>query len=76
MIWADIIMNRFAYSVRVPAGVTFAYYGNILKYSLVLRLDDIPLLLRWNLIFKHDNAPFHILKMAGDRHMHGLHGGL
>ena len=61
MIWAGIMGDRLVGPVRVPDGVkvTSASYCNILKNTLEPWLDDLPLLLRRNLIFMHDNAPSH-----------------
>lgn len=61
MIWAGIIGDRLVGPVRVPEGVkvTSAAYCNLLTQCLVPWLDNIPLSLRRDFIFMHDNAPSH-----------------
>ena len=61
VIWASILDDRIVGPVKVllDVEVTSASHFNILKYTLAPWLDDLPLSLRQNLIFTHDDAPFY-----------------
>ena len=64
MIWAGIINDQVVGPVRVPEGVklTSVAYCNLLESVLMEWLDDVPLSLRKNVVFMHDNAPSHSAK--------------
>lgn len=58
-VWAGILENYLIGPFFLPARLNGQSYLNFLQQELPLLLEDVPLALRNQIIFMHDDAPAH-----------------